>query len=164
MNTMTLQPRYGFKITTSSPHCPRGHGFTNRQVQTIQNVFNRCAEDGTDANLALLQLRATPLYSRTPSPGELLQNRQLKTTLLTIIRFALNSEAIRASLQSRQDYSRYDAHAKELPQLLPTQPVRLQDPQTKNVLSQERSYQELRPPFIFGENTYGCPKMEQNTD
>ena len=46
--------RYGFKLTTSSPHYPRGHGFIKRQVQTIKNVFNRCGEDGSDANLALL--------------------------------------------------------------------------------------------------------------
>ena len=51
--------RHGFKLTTSSPHYPRGHGFIKRQVQTIKNVFNRCAEDGTVANLALLQLRTT---------------------------------------------------------------------------------------------------------
>ena len=123
--------RYGFKLTTSSPYYSKGCGFTKRQVQTIKNVFNRCTEDGTHANLALLQLIATPLDSRTPSPGKLLQTWQLKTTLPTITRPAPNSEAIRASLQSRQDYSRYDAHAKELPQLLPTQTVRLQYPQTK---------------------------------
>ena len=59
--------RYGFKLTTSSPHYPRCHGFIRRQVQTIKNVLNRCAKDGTDANLALLQLRAIPLDSRTLS-------------------------------------------------------------------------------------------------
>ena len=67
--------RYGFKLTAGSPHYSIGDGFIKRQVQAIKNVFNRCAEDGTDANLALLQLRATPLDSRTQSPGKLLQNR-----------------------------------------------------------------------------------------
>ena len=123
--------RYGFKLTTSSPHYPRGHGFIERQVQNIKNVFNRCAEEGTDANLTVLQLRATPLDSRIPLPSELLQNRQLKFTLSEIISSASNNKAFRPSLQSRQDYSRYDAHAKELLQLLPPQSVRLQDPQTK---------------------------------
>ena len=85
--------RYGFKLNTSSQHYPRGHGFIERQLQTIKNVLNRCAEDGTDAKLALMQLRDTPLDSRTPSPGELLQNRQLKTTVPSIIRPATNNEA-----------------------------------------------------------------------
>ena len=123
--------RYGFRITTSSPHYPRGHGFIERQVQTIKHIFAKCAEDGSDPHLALLQLRATPLDCRTPSPGELLQNRQLRTTLPAIIRPPPNSEAVRASLQSRQDFSKYDAHTKELPRLLPKQLVRLQDPSTK---------------------------------
>ena len=117
--------RYGFRITTSSPHFLRGHGFIECQVQTIKHIFTKCAEDGSDPHLALLQLRATPLDCRTPSPGELLQNRQLRTTLPAIIRPPPNSEAVQASLQSRQDFS------KELPRLLPKQLVRLQDPSTK---------------------------------
>ena len=108
--------RYGFNLTTSSPYYNRGHGFIERQVQTIKNVLHGNAEDGSGPDLALLQLRATPLDSRTPSPGELLKNKQLKTNLPSIIRSAANNEAFRASLQSRQDYSRYDAHAKEVPQ------------------------------------------------
>ena len=139
--------RYGFKLTTRSSHYPRGHCLIKIQVQTIKNVLNGCAEDGTDANLTVLQLRATPLDSRTPSPGELLQKRQLKTTLPSIIRPAPNNDAVRAPLKSRQDYSRYDAHAKEFPQLLPTQPLRLQGPRPRNGLSQERSYPELRLPI-----------------
>ena len=91
----------------------------------MKNVFIRSAEDGSDANLVLLQLRASLLHSRASSPGALLQNMQLKTILPAIIRPAAYNKAVRASLQSRQDYGRYDAHAKELPQLLPTQPARL---------------------------------------
>ena len=67
-------PRYGFRIITSSPHYPRGHGF-ECQVQTIKHIFTKGAEDGSDPHLALLQLKATPLHCRMPSPGELLQNR-----------------------------------------------------------------------------------------
>ena len=86
--------RYGFRITTSSSHYPRGHGFIECQVQTIKHIFAKCAEDGSDPHLALLQLRTTPLDCRTPSPGELLQNRQLRTTLPAIIRPPPNSEAV----------------------------------------------------------------------
>ena len=123
--------QYGFRLTTSSPYYPKGHGFIERQVQTIKNLLSKCAKDGSDLYLALLQLRSTPLDSRTPSPGELLQNRKLRTTLPVIIRPPPNSEAVRAALQSRQVYTNHDAHAKELSKLLPTQPVWVQNTLTK---------------------------------
>ena len=86
--------RYGFRLTSSSPHYPRGHGFIKCQVQTIKHIFTKCAEDGSDCHLALLQLRTTPLDCRTPSPGGLLQNRKLRTTLPAIIRPPPNREAV----------------------------------------------------------------------
>ena len=63
---------YGFRLTTSSPHYPRGHGFVKWQVQTIKKLLPKCSQDGSDPFLALLQLRTTPIDSRTPSPSELL--------------------------------------------------------------------------------------------
>ena len=36
--------KWGFTMTTSSPHYPRGHGFIERQVQIIMRLFNRCDE------------------------------------------------------------------------------------------------------------------------
>ena len=86
--------RYGFRITTSSPHYPRGHLFIECQVQTIKHIFPKCADDGSYPHLAVLQLRSTPLGCRTPSPGELLQNRQLRTTLPAIISHSPNSETV----------------------------------------------------------------------
>ena len=96
-----------------------------------QNPLNKCDGDGTDHYLALLQLRATPIDSKLHSLGELLQNRQLKTTLPAIIRPPANNESIRASLQSRQGYTNHDAYAKELPHLLPKQHVWVQNTLTK---------------------------------
>ena len=115
--------KYWFKLTSSIPCHPKGHGFIQWQVQTIKSLLNKCDGDGTDHYLALLQLRATPIISRLPSPAELLQSRQLKTTLPAIIRPPANNESIRGSLQSRQSYTNHDAHAKELPQLLLKQHV-----------------------------------------
>ena len=51
----------------------------------------------------------------------------MKTTLPAISKPPHNNEAVRASLQSRQDSPRYDAKAKERSTLLPTQPVQVQD-------------------------------------
>ena len=69
--------------------------------------------------VALQELRATTLDSNIPSPAELLHCRQMKTTMPAIIIPLWNSEVVRAALQSRQDFCRYDAQAKETT-LLPT--------------------------------------------
>ena len=61
----------------------------------------------------LFKLKATPLDSNTPSPAELLHSRQVKTTQPAIIKPPHKNEAVRASFQSRQDFSRYDPQAKE---------------------------------------------------
>ena len=57
-------------------------------------------------------VKGNPLNSKTPYPGELQYNRKLRTTLPVFIKPPHNSEAITASLQIRQDYSRHDVHAK----------------------------------------------------
>ena len=59
-----------------------------------------------------------------------LQNRQLRTTLPKT-KLQTNSETVKVSPQTRKKHSRYDAHTKGLPRLLPKQSVRLQDPSTK---------------------------------
>ena len=74
-------------------------------------------------------LRPT-MVNRTPLADDSMENRQLRTTPAT--KLLANTETVRVSLQSRLDYSRYDAHAKKINR--PT-----------NGLSQERSYLELDP-------------------
>ena len=56
--------KYGFKLTTSSPCYPKGHGFIERQVQTIKNLLNKYDCEGIDHFLSLLHLKATPIDSR----------------------------------------------------------------------------------------------------
>ena len=93
--------------------------------------MSKYAKDGSDHYLALLQLRSTPLDNMTPSPGELLQNRQLTTTLPVNIRSPANSEGVRAALKSRQVYTSHDANTKELSKILPTQLVGVESTLTK---------------------------------
>ena len=119
--------KYGFKLTTSSAYYLKDHKPIERQVQTIKQLLSKCDGNSTDHYLALLQLTATPIDSRLPSPSELLQNRQLKTTLPAIIRPPAKNEAIWESLQSRQVYTKHDVHAKELPQVLSKQHVWVQN-------------------------------------
>ena len=100
-------------------------------MQTIKKLLTKCSQGGSEPFIALLQLRTTPIDSRTPSPSELLQNRKLHTTLPVNIGPPPNSEAIRASLQSMQRFSHHDAHAEEMIDLIPRQPVWVQDPHTR---------------------------------
>ena len=59
-----------------------------------------------------------------------LQNRQLRSTF-PAMKLPAKSEAVKTSLQTRQVHNRHNAQAKELPQFLSTQPVRLQEPQSR---------------------------------
>ena len=79
--------------------------------------------DGTCPHMATLELRPTPLDDNMPSLARFLGNRRYKTILPAITRASYNSEAVQQSLLKRQEYAGHDAHAKELPQLLPQQPV-----------------------------------------
>ncbi|XP_029636815.1 uncharacterized protein LOC115212115 [Octopus sinensis] len=84
-----LADEYGFNITTSSPRYPKGHGFIERQVQTVKRTLVKCQETKEDPHLALLSLRVTPLRADMKSPAELLNGRKYKTTLLTKIQLLL---------------------------------------------------------------------------
>ena len=64
------------------------------------------------------------------SSAVLLQNSHLKSTF-PATKLRANSEAVKASPPTRKIHKRHDAQAKELPQFLPTQPVRLQEPKIK---------------------------------
>ena len=143
---------YGFKLTTSSPHYPRGHGFVKQQVQTIKKLLTKCSQDGSDPFLAQLQLRTTPIDSRTPSPSELLQNGKLHTTLPVNIRPPPNTEAIRTSLQAMQRFSHHVAHTKEMIDLIPRQPVWVQRPTYQNMVLRCYCVQGLDPKIIYGAN------------
>ena len=66
---------------TSSPHYPKSNGFIEGKVQTIENTIQKRQRSGQDVQLALLQLRATPVCNNLPSPAEVLMKRKLATTL-----------------------------------------------------------------------------------
>ncbi len=121
--------KYGFRITTSSPEYPRGHGLIERHVQTIKKCMYKCDHSGQDFELALLSLRATPLDNNLASPAELLNGRKYKTTVpsLNVKPIPETQKEIEKHLQDRQERSRkvYDRHTKSKQTLLPKQPVRV---------------------------------------
>jgi len=128
-----LASQYGFEIVTSSPHYLRGHGFVERQVQTIKKTILKCRETKEDIDLALLALRTTPLSSNIPSPAELLNGRVFKSTLPAKIQPSKNQEEVRNWVKVRQDNQcyYYNRHTKELPELHRDQAIYVQDPVRK---------------------------------
>ena len=84
-----------------------------------------------------------------------LQNRQLRTTL-PATKLQTNSETVKVSPQTRKKHSRYDAHTKELPRLLPKQSVRLQDPSTKKWSIPGEVLQKAETPNSYVVKTPKC--------
>ena len=121
----------GFTLTASSSHYPR----------VMASLRDRCKPSRSSSTGVMKVIPTTIWLSKsfwkcsiTASCNHKQSfsfNKQLKTTLPVNIRPAHNSEAVRAYLTARQDYSRYDAHSKEIPNLLPAQPIWAQDTTSK---------------------------------
>ena len=113
-----LSKGYGFKIVTSSPYHPKGHGLNERQVQTVKEILLKCREAGTDLSLALLPLSATHR-----SPAELLNGRMFKTTLPVKIHPPIDQQETRdlSSTHQRKQVNIYKRASKEMPNLFQDQ-------------------------------------------
>lgn len=124
--------QYGFTHTTTSPHYPQSNGFIERSVQTIKNLLEKTHESGADENLALLCLRTTPIDSNTPSPCEMLNQRQYRSNLPTMPSRA--DSDITEALHKRQDKQKqqYDRKSRTSAPLFPDDNIRvLVHPNTK---------------------------------
>ncbi|XP_028404008.1 uncharacterized protein K02A2.6-like [Dendronephthya gigantea] len=128
-----LAKRYGFRVVTSSPHYPKGHGFIERQVQTVKKILLKCKESGADPSLALLSLRSTPLSTTLKSPAELLNGRMFKSTLPVKIHPPSDRYETRDLLLTQQNkqVNLYNRDSKEKPNLFQNQAVQVQDPVNK---------------------------------
>ena len=61
--------------TTSSPRCPQSNGFIERQVKYLKALIRKAMKCKEDIQLALPNVRATPLDANMPSPAELMFGR-----------------------------------------------------------------------------------------
>jgi hypothetical protein len=133
-NTMKkFAHEWGFEHVTSSPHYPQSNGFIERTVQTVKGILEKCKDSGTDPNIALLCLRTTPVDHHIPSPSELLFTRKIRANLPTKIdNPILTKDRIYQQLTERQEKQKqyYDRGTKDLPPLIPDQPILVQHPQT----------------------------------
>ena len=89
-------------------------------------LMSKCREDGTDIDIAILNLRSTPLNRNIPSPAELLNNRRYRSNLLVRIAPPQNYEQIKAQFERKQASSTeyHDQHMRTLSGILPGRHVR----------------------------------------
>ena len=121
---------WGFEHVTSSPHFPQSNGFVERTIQTVKNILKKARASGQDPDMALLCARTTPVDNVIPSPAETLYGRKIRGNLPVKIPNASNQkDEIYDRLKQRQETQKrnFDKHAKDLPELKPGQPVRIQD-------------------------------------
>uniref|UniRef100_A0A8C6LCP7 Integrase catalytic domain-containing protein n=1 Tax=Nothobranchius furzeri TaxID=105023 RepID=A0A8C6LCP7_NOTFU len=123
---------WGRKHITSSPHNAKSNGFAERHVRHIKSTVKKVLEHGGNLQVVLLQIRATPIDSKLPSPAELLFGRPITTLLPS--RSEPGKEAHRLQLEQRSTNMK-EQHDKtsgrELPPLHPGQHVTVLHPERK---------------------------------
>ena len=124
---------WGINHTTSSPHYAQSNGFIERQIRWVKSVIKKCIKTKENVQMALLNLRATPVDNRMPSPAEMLLGRQVASILPT--RQTDIDQGVKDQLEGRRDKAKehYDhtARDQQLAPLYPGQGVRIQDQVTK---------------------------------
>ena len=134
--------KWGIQHTTSSPRFPQSNGFIERQVQTIKKIIKKCKKEKQSLHLVMLDLRATPVDSKLPSPAEMLMGRPITTLLPFRTSPFPVTVAQRQHLDRRQSTmkSNFDRHAGEsLPHLHKGQNVRVLDKASKTWIPQRRT-------------------------
>jgi len=122
---------WDFNHITSSPHYPKSNGFIERTVRTVQLCLKKAKESRQNPQIALLNLRTTPVDNSIPSSAEILFNRTVRTILPCASRQCPNNgEQIRNQFKKRQSQQKkyYDRTSKYLPPLADNQPIYMQHP------------------------------------
>ena len=73
--------KWNFTVVMSSPRYPKINGEAKKYVGILKMLLLKCAEDGTDPNIALLRYRNTPITRMQYSPAQMLFGRRLRDTL-----------------------------------------------------------------------------------
>jgi hypothetical protein len=149
----TYTTRNNIRHTTSSPIYPQSNGLAERTVQTAKKLLKKAKYEKNDPNMALLDLRNTPIEGINLSPAQMLMGRRTRTRLPMspkLLEPMYDATDIKKHFQQRQQKSKryYDRGTKELHPLNKGEPVRMYDEATKqwkpavvcNRAEQPRSY------------------------
>jgi hypothetical protein len=114
---------WGFEHKTYSAVYPQANGMAEKAVQTAKKLVKKTKKEGTDLQLALLDLRNTPRDSEIGSPVQRCMGRRTRTRFPTSVGLlkpgVIDAEKVTAELVERRQQSKayYDRHAKPLPEL-----------------------------------------------
>ncbi|XP_038046793.1 uncharacterized protein K02A2.6-like [Patiria miniata] len=149
---------WGISHITSSPRYPQSNGFVERAVRTVKTLIKRCQKSKQNVDKALLNLRATPIDSKLPSPAEILFGRPPCTSLPSRRPYTeARHEEMKDAHDKRRDRMKadYDRRysANELPPLHVGQKVRILDQDSRawlpgevtTVCREPRSYKVATP-------------------
>ncbi|XP_064456892.1 uncharacterized protein K02A2.6-like [Ornithodoros turicata] len=118
-----------FHHITSSPRYPQSNGLAERAVQTAKSVLRKCALDGSDIQMALLNLRNTPRNEGLGSPAQRLYSRRTKTTIPMHSKLLQPKviQGVRHKLNTERDrQKRYgDQHTRQAPKMAVGQSVKV---------------------------------------
>ncbi len=151
--------QWGITHTTSSPHYPQSNGFAERMVGTVKPMVKKCIQSDQDIDIAMLNLRATPIDSNLPSPSEMLNGRPINTLLPSRPSRQPPTEHQRTLLQDKQEdmKSQYERRSQkvELPPLRTGQSVTIFNTATKSWSSGKVIKQLDYPPRSYLVETAG---------
>ncbi|XP_071841225.1 uncharacterized protein [Apostichopus japonicus] len=120
---------YEFEHNTSSPYRPKGNGKAESAVKIATKLLKKTLKEGSDFHLAVLDWRNTP-DTNGNSPGQKLLQRRTRN-LMPNTEAQLEPHVVQDVSENilhrkRQSKKEYDAHAKDLPQLVIGRPVKVQ--------------------------------------
>jgi transposase InsO family protein len=127
---------WDFDHETSSPLTAWSNGFAERYVRTVKTLLKKVKQDGTDIQLALLELRNTPVSDTLASPAQILYSRKLRgilpSTDTSLQPAVIDPNTIQETLDYRSARSKltYDKMSNPLKELKPGDPIRVKDSKT----------------------------------
>ena len=119
---------WGIEHVTSSPNFAQSNGFAERQVRLVKHVIKKCLRTPESIPQALLEMRATQIDAKLPSPAELLLKRRVATCLPSHTN-ENRDDGVHDRLEERRakmtiSYNK-TARKSALPPLYPGQPIRI---------------------------------------
>lgn len=121
--------KWDVRHVTSSSLYPQSNGLAERAVRSAKNLLKKCARNGTDTDVALLNLRNTPREG-LPSPAQCLFSRRTRAFIpmaKAMYMPKVEMHVHRALTQARRrGKAFYDKSARPLPALRPGETVRMQ--------------------------------------
>lgn len=125
---------YKIDHITSSPLHQQANGLAEKAVQTVKNIFMKCAERGEDAYLSLLEMRNTP-RGELGSPSQRLMGRRAKTLMPIVASLikpkVLEPVKVQSNLLKERLYQKhfYDKNSKVKDCINPGDTVRIYTPE-----------------------------------